>query len=674
LDRKALAAPAGPAYAARSYEAPVGDVETALARIWARVLKLERVGRHDDFFALGGHSLLVMKVASLLKQVDIDMTVVDLFKHPTIESLAASLEDGRHEATVKGAVAVRTTGAEKPLFLIHENTGQDLWFSLLAAQINSEIPVYGLQAVPLDELQLQTVEGMASRLARIMRTVQPVGPYRFAGWSLGGVLAYEVAIQLIGQDQAVEFVGLLDAGCPNSPPRTDPSRRREASPQAHLLALCEGLEREVPLTAGQQAILSELKCSAGESDFEDLFRQCRESGVLHPSFVDHTAQEVRRYIGRLMAHWHAIENYVAQPISIPIYLFAAEEPLAAVSGEPAPPDPLMGWGSVAPERQIHVVRVPGNHLTLMDDSHITALGRALSDAIAQAGKPRPNPPETEYRSIVSLNTGKRGNTSVFCVPGAGGNVIGFIELSVALGQEWPLYGLQPRGVEGALAPHSTVEAAATMCRREIEAVQPSGEIHLLGHSFGGWVAFEIATQMRAAGRSVSSLTIIDSEAPDGDGLRSREYTSLEVLMELIEVMELAAEKKLGIQSAELESEDETGRLRLLHEGLLRVGLLPARSAPDTLRGAVRAFGATLRTSYRPRQPYTAPLRLALARDPRHDDQTNEREHHNILVGWRKWAPDIECWYGPGNHFTLLKAPHAQVLAEWWRGGLRLITK
>jgi thioesterase domain-containing protein len=304
----------------------------------------------------------------------------------------------------------------------------------------------------------------------------------------------------------------------------------------------------------------------------------------------------------------------------------------------------------------------------MDDSHITALGQALSGEIARASKPRPDPPETEYLPVVSLNTGKRGNTPVFCVPGAGGNVIGFIELSAALGREWPVYGLQPRGVEGALAPHSTVEAAATACRQAIEAVQPRGEVHLVGHSFGGWVAFEIATQMRAAGRAVSSLTIIDSEAPGGNGLRSREYTPLEVLMKLIEVMELAAEKSLGVQSAELESEDETGRLRLLHEGMLRVGLLPARSAPDALRGAVRAFGAALRTGYRPRQPYTSPLRLALARDPRHDDQTNEREHHDTLVGWRK------CWHGPGNHFTLLKAPHAQVLAEWWRDGLQPITK
>ena len=97
------------------------------------------------------------------------------------------------------------------------------------------ISVYGLPGAPLDEPQLETIEGMAARLVKIMRTVQPVGPYRFAGWSLGGVLAYEVAIQLIGQDQIVEFAGLIDAGCPVSRSGTNPPQARNQSSQTSLL-------------------------------------------------------------------------------------------------------------------------------------------------------------------------------------------------------------------------------------------------------------------------------------------------------------------------------------------------------------------------------------------------------------------------------------------------------
>jgi thioesterase domain-containing protein len=305
----------------------------------------------------------------------------------------------------------------------------------------------------------------------------------------------------------------------------------------------------------------------------------------------------------------------------------------------------------------------------MDDPHVVILGQALSVAIAQGGEQRPDLPETQYCPHVTLQLGKRGNTPVFCVPGAGDNVIGFIELASAIGSECPIHGLQPRGVEGALVPHSTVEAAATVYLKAIDTIQPDGWVHLIGHSFGGWVAFEIATQIRASGRSVASLTIIDSEAPCGNGLLGRAYTSTEVLIKLIEVMELAAEKSLGVHRAEIESQNATGQLRLLHEGMLRVGLLPRRSTPDALRGPIRTFGAALRTGYRPQRPFPDPVRLALARDPRLDDQADQRERQATLEGWMLWSPNITCWHGPGNHFSILKPPQVHVLADWWRNGL-----
>jgi thioesterase domain-containing protein len=416
--------------------------------------------------------------------------------------------------------------------------------------------------------------------------------------------------------------------------------------------------------------LSGLKKVANGLDFEELFRQCRESGALHENLVDHTAKEIEPYLIRLMAHERAIENYVATPIPIPIYLFTAEEQ-PDVPKELAPPDPLMGWGSVRPERQIHLIRVPGNHRSLMDDPHVVILGQALSVAIAQVSKQRHDLPETQYCPLVTMQVGKRNNTPVFCVPGAGDNVIGFIELAGAIGSECPIYGLQPRGVEGALVPHSTVEAAATMYLEAINTIQPDGRAHLIGHSFGGWVAFEIATQMRASGRSVASLTIIDSEAPCGNGLLGRAYTSTEVLVKLIEVMELATDKSLGIHRAEFESQNIAGQLRLLHEGILRVGLMPRRSTPNALRGPVRTFGAALRASYRPQVPFPGLARLALARDPRLDDRADQRERQATLEGWRLWSPNITCWDGPGNHFSILKPPHVKTLADWWRSGLPL---
>src|SRR5207248_8081121 len=95
----------------------------------------------------------------------------------------------------------------------------------------------------------------------------------------------------------------------------------------------------------------------------------------------------------------------------------------------------------------------------------------------------------------------------------------------------PIYGLQPRGVDGRLIPHSTVSSAAESYVRAINQVQAEGPVHLLGHSFGGWVAFEMAQRLCAAGRTVASVSVIDTEAPDCD--RGREYTNAQVFMELV---------------------------------------------------------------------------------------------------------------------------------------------
>jgi pimeloyl-ACP methyl ester carboxylesterase len=101
LDRKALPAPEGNAYATRAYEAPVGPVEEALARIWAELLGVEQVGRHDSFFELGGHSLLAVRMISRVReQLDTEVALPELFAHPGLGAFAARLSDGANQTTL----------------------------------------------------------------------------------------------------------------------------------------------------------------------------------------------------------------------------------------------------------------------------------------------------------------------------------------------------------------------------------------------------------------------------------------------------------------------------------------------------------------------------------------------------------------------------------------------
>ncbi|WP_256082176.1 phosphopantetheine-binding protein [Massilia sp. YIM B04103] len=94
LDRKALPAPEGAAYAQRPYEAPQGETEVALARIWSELLQQERVGRHDHFFELGGHSLLVTQLlARIRREWGLDIALTEVFSNPVLSELAGIILD-----------------------------------------------------------------------------------------------------------------------------------------------------------------------------------------------------------------------------------------------------------------------------------------------------------------------------------------------------------------------------------------------------------------------------------------------------------------------------------------------------------------------------------------------------------------------------------------------------
>jgi arthrofactin-type cyclic lipopeptide synthetase C len=299
---------------------------------------------------------------------------------------------------------------------------------------------------------------------------------------------------------------------------------------------------------------------------------------------------------------------------------------------------------------------------MMQAPHIRALGVAMTEALAACSPVM----EAAHQPLLRIQGGRAGHAPVFCVPGAGDSVTGFVSLGEALGRDWPLFGLQPRGLDGEAVPHSQVEAAARCYLHALEQECPKGPVHLVGHSFGGWVALEMALRLQAAGRDVASLTVIDSEAPGGTG---RAYTTTAALSRLIEAMQLAAGKSLGIDRGDFAVADEVAQRQSLHAGMVGVGLLPARASVDAMAGPARTYAAALRTEYRPAQRYRGVVRLVLAEDPALDAAGNQREQGGMVEGWKRQGSGLEVWYGGGNHFTLLKAPNVQGLAVWWLEGV-----
>ncbi len=664
IDRKALPEPGADAVINRPYVAPQGEIETTLARIWGEVLGVEQVGRHDNFFELGGHSLLAVRLVNLMQRAGLTLSLAELFQHPSVESAAALLSQGAVGGQPDGLVVVRAGSHGTPLFLMHEFSGRDVYFPTLARHIGGEFPIYGLPGVPLGQAQLRTLECMAQRMVGIIRAVQPHGPYRLAGWSFGGVLAHEVAQQLLGLDEPVEFIGMLDSYAPNPLAQDKVMWSGEGLDKRQLLGHCRG--RSLMLGAEGEAALvavQALEAQVEQLAFPELFQRCQAQQLTDPELATVSAADAWHYFDREAAHRLALAHYRVSPASQTIHLFRAQELMDGQSM----PSPTRGWEERFDSGLLRCIDIPGDHRTMMKAPHIQALGQALTQALDAVVAPTAAP----YKPLLTIQTGHAGHAPIFCVPGAGDSVTGFIHLTEAIGPEWPIIGLQPRGLDGVSVPHSAVEAAATCYLQAIEQIYPQGPVHLIGHSFGGWVAHAMAAQLQAAGREVASLTLIDSEAPGGDGTAGKPYTATAALQRLIDTLQLSCGKSLGIDPATFANADDSTQLRLLHDGMVRAGVLSQRAAPDAMHGPVRTFATALRTVYQPRLAYTGPVRLVLVDDPTLDEWGNQREQAAMLEGWQRQVNDLAVWYGPGNHFTILKAPNVFSFAAWWHDGLSL---
>ncbi len=228
-----------------AYVAPRNDIEATLAEFWRELLGVERVGIHDSFFDIGGHSLIAVRLFRMIRNrfgVDLPMSV--LFEAPTIAACATLLathgvaEAGEAQpvaaapaASAKHLVALRVDAKQRsatPLFICAGMFGNVLNLRQLALHVGRDRPVYALQARGLfgGAEPHETFEEMARDYIAEMRTVQPTGPYLLAGFSGGGITAYEMARQLVAEGEEVARLIMLDTPLPTQPAL---SRRDRAS-------------------------------------------------------------------------------------------------------------------------------------------------------------------------------------------------------------------------------------------------------------------------------------------------------------------------------------------------------------------------------------------------------------------------------------------------------------
>jgi amino acid adenylation domain-containing protein len=195
------------------YVAPRTEVENTIARIWQEVLGLNRIGIHDNFFELGGHSMSAARLCVRLhKELGRNVTLSTLFRASTVEDLARVLCDEGSANNGSSIVALQTSGSRPPFFCVPVGLGSvHVELGEIARLLGPDQPFYGLQNLVEHPTR---VEARAARYVEEIRSMQPEGPYLLGGICLGGVVAFEIALQLVTQGAEVPLLALIEPGWP----------------------------------------------------------------------------------------------------------------------------------------------------------------------------------------------------------------------------------------------------------------------------------------------------------------------------------------------------------------------------------------------------------------------------------------------------------------------------
>jgi amino acid adenylation domain-containing protein len=367
VDRRALPAPDGTrAGGERTLVPPRDALELQLTLIWEEVLGVQPVGVTDNFFELGGHSLLAVRlVAQIEEKFGEKLSLVSLFQEPTVQHLAMVLR-GQMEPDARSVlVPLQPEGSEPPLFFVHPSGGSVHWYVDLARHMDSARPFYGLQARGLngDQALHTRIEDMAAHYVGAVRSVQPEGPYFLGSWSMGVIVAFEMARQLEAQGQRVALLAVLDQG-PYAPGE---------EPEDQAAYLVDVFGRHLSLS------VDHLRQMDPDQQVAHVFEEAKRVEWILP---DVTLPQFHHFVRILKTHTDAWRRYVPQTYPGQVTLFRASEESHEGSQEPG-----MGWSAWA-MGGVEIHEVPGDHLSMMHEPHVQVLAQRLHACLDLVAKDR----------------------------------------------------------------------------------------------------------------------------------------------------------------------------------------------------------------------------------------------------------------------------------------------
>ncbi|MBW4477616.1 MAG: amino acid adenylation domain-containing protein [Tolypothrix brevis GSE-NOS-MK-07-07A] len=354
----------------KAFIAPQNFTELALAKIWENLLNTNPIGVTDNFFDLGGHSFLAVRLmAQIYDKFEHNLPLSTLFENPTIEKLAVIVSRPSHQSSNSHLVAINSSGDKIPFFCMHGAGGDISSYFKLSRILGEEYPFYGLEHGPDPEKpKIISVEETASRYLQEIRQVQPNGPYLLGGHCYGGVLAFEMSQQLQKQDQTVGLVAIIDAMLPET---TIESTNDDDAKFLLRIAQEIKIENDIDFVVP----FDELR---GLSLDEQLNLLNKKANFI---FSDVELKDFLRHYQLFKANVQATRDYVPQIYPFSLTVFRAQEEIIHDFDnlEWSTDDFFLGWDKYSTEAT--QVEVPGNHFSMLFEPHIHELAKQLKICI-----------------------------------------------------------------------------------------------------------------------------------------------------------------------------------------------------------------------------------------------------------------------------------------------------
>jgi len=358
-------------------DAPKNFTEVQLIHIWEELLGTERIGATQNFFDVGGNSLIALRLfAQIKRRLNCDLPLSILFDNATVRGMATAIlgKRGRSEERHGSIVPLQPHGTLPPLFCVHPAGRTVHGYVHLVRNLGADQPAFGIEDCgALD----RPISQIASDHLQALRQIQPHGPYHILGWSFGGCVAYEMALQLEQQSETVAFLGLMDTMEP---------MLWHGQPQLGDLDLVMGLASDVAAQMGRPFSIcrEQLEGIGFEQQCQMIADELRAQGNVPGDFSATWLSdgfEVVRARHRSQRHYTPgrFQNRLTlfRPSEVPV----ESERIFAPFGEEE--QRTLCWCRLVEDR-IEVHRIPGGHVTMGSEPNVRVLAQYVSESLAAA--------------------------------------------------------------------------------------------------------------------------------------------------------------------------------------------------------------------------------------------------------------------------------------------------